>query len=134
MRGREPIAPKRRRRIPPQFSWVDHRLVRDGHIRGHSAEALALYLFLVTVADADGLSWYSDAALCRIMSWAAPALRAACEELCSAGLIAYRKPLYQVLDLAPALVAPKACAMLRTGGEAVAIGDILRGLAMGGAQ
>ena len=42
MRGREPIAPKLRRRIPPQFSWVDHRLVRDGHIRGRSAEALAL--------------------------------------------------------------------------------------------
>ena len=26
MRGREPIMPQRRRRIPPQFSWIDHRL------------------------------------------------------------------------------------------------------------
>jgi hypothetical protein len=108
--------------------------VRDGHIRGRSAEALALYLFLVTVADADGLSWYSERALCRTLSWDASALRAAREELCSAGLLAYRKPLYQVLELAPAPVVPKACATLRTGGEAVAIGDILRGLAMGGAQ
>ena len=93
-----------------------------------------MYLFLVTVADADGLSWYSERALCRTLSWDAPALRAAREELCSAGLIAYRKPLYQVLDLAPALVVPKACASVRAGGEAVAIGDLLRGLAMGGAQ
>jgi len=68
MRGREPIVPQRRRRVPPQFSWVDHRLVRDGHVQGRSAPALALYLFLVTVADADGLSWYSEEMLCRQLS------------------------------------------------------------------
>ena len=49
MRRREPIVPQRQRRIPPQFSWVDHRLVREGHVQGRSAPALALYLFLVTV-------------------------------------------------------------------------------------
>ena len=108
--------------------------MRDGHIRGRSAEALALYLFLVTVADADGLSWYSERALCRTLSWDAAALRVAREELSGVGLIAYRKPLYQVLDLAPAPVVPKACATVRSGGEAVAISDILRGLAIGGAQ
>jgi len=51
MKGRKPIVPQRRRRIPRQFSWVDHRLVRDGHVQGRSAHALALYLFLVTVSD-----------------------------------------------------------------------------------
>ena len=93
-----------------------------------------MYLFLVTVADADGLSWYSEQALCRTLSWDAAALHAAREELSDAGLIAYRKPLYQVLDLAPAPVGAKACATGRSGGEAVAIGDILRGLALGGAR
>jgi len=133
MRGREPVVPQRRRRIPPQFSWVDHRLVRDGHIEGRSPEALALYLFLVTVADADGLSWYSEAALCRVLSWAPPQLAQARAELREADLIAYRKPLYQVLDLSPTpAVAP------RTGrgpdGEPVAIGAILQGLLAGGAR
>ena len=133
MRGREPLVPQRRRRVPPQFSWVDHRLVRDGHIEGRSVEALALYLFLVTVADADGLSWYSEAALCRVLSWAPPRLAQARAELREADLIAYRKPLYQVLDLSPTpAVAP------RTGrgpaGEPVAIGDILQGLLAGGAR
>ncbi len=133
MRGREPVLPKRRRRIPPQFSWVDHRLVRDGHIEGRSVEALALYLFLVSVADADGLSWYSVAALCRALSWRPPQLCQARRELCEAALVAYRKPLYQVLDLSPQLVMPGRAERSATG-EAAAIGDILQGLVPGGAQ
>ena len=93
MRGREPVVPHRRRRIPPQFSWVDHRLVREGYVQGRSATALALYLFLVTVADAEGMSWYSEAALCGLLSWSAAELQSARAELQQAGLIAYRKPL-----------------------------------------
>jgi hypothetical protein len=124
--------PQRRRRVPPQFSWVDHRLVRDGHIEGRSAEALALYLFLVTVADADGMSWYSEAALCRVLSWAPPQLSQARTELREAGLIAYRKPLYQVLDLSAPVAAPRT--ERSPAGEPVAIGDILQGLLAGGAR
>ena len=131
MRGREPVLPRRQRRIPQQFSWVDHRLVRDGHISGHSSEALALYLFLVTVADADGLSWYSEASLCRVLSWEVERLRQARSELRQSELIAYRKPLYQVLDLSPLTTMPTQ----RSGtGKAMAIGEILTGLMSGGAQ
>jgi len=133
MRGQKPVLPKRRRRIPEQFSWVDHRLVRDGHITGRSVEALALYLFLVTVADADGLSWYSETALCRLLSWESPTLQQARMELNSADMVAYRKPLYQVLDLSPVVVMPKRKGRDGTT-EAVAIGDILQGLLAGGAQ
>jgi len=131
MRGREPIVPQRRRRVPPQFSWVDHRLVRDGHVQGRSAPALALYLFLVAVADADGLSWYSEEALCRQLSCDPGQLHRDRTELQQAGLIAYRKPLYQVLDLAPAPVSTTGAP--RRGGEAVAMGDILKSI-LGGAQ
>jgi hypothetical protein len=127
MRGREAILPQRRRRIPAQFSWLDQRLVRDGHLQGRSAEALALYLLLVTVSDADGLSWYGASALCRMLSWTPPQLRDVRDELREAGLVAYRKPLYQVLDLAPPLVPMRLERGRRS--EAVAIGDILKGLA-----
>ncbi|MFH1185945.1 MAG: helix-turn-helix domain-containing protein [Chloroflexota bacterium] len=147
MRGRSPIVPQRRRRIPPQFSWVDHRLVRDGHVQGRTAPALALYLFLVTVADADGLSWYSEAALCRQLSCSAAELQGARTELQQAGLIASRTPLYQVLDLAPATVPPSASAPClsaprtrqagaghcRDGEPPVAIGTILHHI-RGGAR
>ena len=131
MRGREAILPQRKRHIPPHFSWIDHRLVRDGHVQGRSASALALYLFLVTVADADGLSWYSDGGLCQQLSWSGPQLQNARAELQQAGLIAYRKPLVQVLDLAPAVTA--APPLPRHAGEVASVGEILQRL-MGGVR
>src|SRR5215468_11086050 len=54
---KRPIAPAKLRRVPQQFSWVDQRLVRERYIDQLSPPACALYLFLVTVADAQGLSW-----------------------------------------------------------------------------
>jgi hypothetical protein len=129
MRGHKPIVPQRRRRVPPQFSWVDHRLVRDGHVQGRSALALALYLFLVTVADADGLSWYSEEALCRQLSCSRSQLEHARAELQQAALLAYRKPLYQVLDLSPVpwpISATTPRADQRGEGGPVAIGTILQ--------
>jgi len=53
------LCPERVRRVPARFSWLDHRLVRDHHIESCGPEALALYLLLVTVGDAEGLSYYS---------------------------------------------------------------------------
>lgn len=129
MRGREPIVPQRRRRIPPQFSWVDHRLVRDGHIQGRSAPALALYLFLVAVADAEGLSWYSEAVLCRYLSLSGPQLQRARAELERADLIAYRRPLYQVLDLAQgAVISNRHRGSKPYSAEVVSAGEILQRL------
>ena len=57
------LCPNRRRRTPAQFSWLDHRLVRERRLESCPVEAWALYLFLVTVGDAQGLSYYSDASL-----------------------------------------------------------------------
>lgn len=100
-------------------------------MQGRSAPALALYLFLVTVADAEGLSWYSDATLCGQLSWSGPQLQSARAELQQAALIAYRQPLYQVLDLAP--VAAAGIPRPRRGGEAVSVGEILQQM-LGGAR
>jgi len=59
------LRPERLRRIPPSFSWVDHRLVRDHYLPRADRSAWALYLFLLTVADVQGLSFYSDRAIGR---------------------------------------------------------------------
>ena len=93
------LCPPQLRHVPPQFSWIDHRLVRDRHITGKSTEALALYLLLVTVADGQGLSYYSDAGIGKLLPLDGPALARARQELIRARLIAYEKPLYQVLSL-----------------------------------
>jgi hypothetical protein len=123
-----PIRPDRIRTVPPQFSWVDHRLVRDRHLARISHEAAALYLFLVTVADGQGLSYYSDVSIGQHLVMETPAVVAARECLRTAGLIAYRKPLYQVLLLGEVLPTPPRS---RTAGEPMALGDIFRKLAGG---
>ncbi|HSF48003.1 MAG TPA: hypothetical protein VLA73_06545 [Burkholderiales bacterium] len=89
------------RRLPPRFSWVDQRLVRDRHIERCDAPAAGLYLMLVTVGDAQGLSYYSDAALSRCLSMEPKRLIQARADLIRTGLIAYDRPLYQVLALDP---------------------------------
>ena len=55
--------------------------------------------FLVTVADAQGLSYYSDYSLGKYLTMNSQTVRKARSELSIAGLIAYQEPLYQVLDL-----------------------------------
>ena len=75
------LVPSRVRRVPRQFSWVDQRLVRDKYIERCDTPALALYLFLVTVADARGLSYYSDASIGRLLSLPAQSLATAREAL-----------------------------------------------------
>jgi hypothetical protein len=116
------LCPQRLRQVPPQFSWVDHRLVRDRHTCGRSAEALALYLFLVTVADGRGLSYYADPTICRLLPLDPVALADAREELVAARLIAYQKPLYQVLGLDPPTRQPPRPAFA----QPLSLGQILR--------
>jgi len=113
---------QRLRRVPKQFSWIDHRLVRDKHIHGRSADALALYLFLVTVADSQGLSYYADKTICRMLPLDESSLARARHQLIAAGLIAYQRPLYQVLALdTPTLDSPREVLA-----EPVSIGQVLR--------
>jgi hypothetical protein len=92
---------ERLRQVPTQFSWIDHRLVRDKHICRCSVQALALYLLLVTVCDGEGLSYYSDDTLARLLRLDHGALARARQELITTRLIAYQRPLYQVLALDP---------------------------------
>jgi len=89
----------RLRRVPSQFSWIDQRLVRDRHLERCGLDAIGLYLVLVTVADAQGLSYYGEASLERLLSMPAPRLAGARAELIRLDLIAYERPLYQVLSL-----------------------------------
>jgi hypothetical protein len=78
---------------------VDHRLVRDRYIDQCSHPSAALYLFLVTVADAQGLSYYSDRSLMLRLNMEDHDLAKARLNLVRIGLIAYQKPIYQVLPL-----------------------------------
>ena len=123
----------RLRRLPRKFSWIDHRLVRNKHICGIAHSSLALYLFLVTVSDADGLSYYSDQAINRYLNLDAHDTAKARKELCSRGLISYSRPLYQVLSLdsADTTVPEVQCDNVRSD-VPISIGEILKPSSGGG--
>ena len=114
-----PVLPGRIRKVPQSFSWIDHRLVSDGHIERCSHAAGKLYLFLVCVGDDKGLSYYSDHTLMTKLSMDANTFESARSDLIRCRLIAWQKPLYQVLCLEP--VTPR-----RSAEPPMGLGDILR--------
>jgi hypothetical protein len=132
------IDPSRIRRIPSQFSWVDHRLIRHRLLAGCSSQAWALYLLLTTVADAEGISYYSDASLCEHLNIAAAPLHTARRELIEANLIAWESPFYQVLDIASRQNQPEpetgASSAPKRSGETRDLTAILGDILKGGAQ
>jgi len=119
------IRPDRVRRVPRQFNWVDGRLVRDGYLERCSHPAAALYLFLLTVGDSQGLSYYSDHSLEHRLRMDTSTLVQARLELIAQGLVAHRKPLYQVLDLGPA---PPPQPRTPCAGPPMSIGSILKSI------
>jgi hypothetical protein len=93
---KHPIALAQLRRVPRPFSWVDQRLVRERSIDRLSHEAYALYLLVVTVADAQGLRSYAERSLCQRLSMSEAQWRPARQALITQRLLAYRYRLYQV--------------------------------------
>ena len=123
------LQPLRLRQIPASFSWVDHRLVRHDYLPRADHRAWALYLFLVTVADAHGLSYYSDRSIGRHLKIDSVDLSAARQQLVQADLIAYQKPLYQVLALPEDA---KASGSSPRTGHVQSVADVLRRALEGG--
>lgn len=136
------LRPERLRQVPPQFSWVDHALVQRRLIDRCDARSAALYLFLVTVADVQGLSYYGSATLAKRLGMSAEQLAAARARLIEVDLLAYEAPLYQVLALpqgppymptphgtapSPASATPPPCSASRMT-QPVSIGQLLNEL------
>jgi hypothetical protein len=67
---KRPLSCPQLRTVPRQFSWVAQRLVRERSIDQRSPPACALYLLLVTGADAQGLSYYAEPS--RGQRWSLP--------------------------------------------------------------
>jgi|APSaa5957512622_1039677.scaffolds.fasta_scaffold161525_1 hypothetical protein len=89
----------RLRRIPERFSWVNQRFVTDAHMRRLSVSSLGLYLFLVTVGNHQGISWYGDERIREETGLSQPDLESARRELIDRDLLAFEVPFYQILSL-----------------------------------
>ena len=101
------LRPERLRQVPEQFSWIDQALVQRHLIDRCDTRAAALYLFLVTVADAQGLSYYGNSSLTQRLHLSAEELGAARQQLIDLELVAFQAPLYQVLAIAGTTVSPR---------------------------
>lgn len=102
---KRPLDSRRLRSHPPRgFGWLDHRLLRQGYLARCSPPATALYCLLVCAGDGCGLSFYSDPRICALLGLEPALLPRVRRELVELGLVAYQKPLYQVLALSDASV------------------------------
>ena len=122
------LRPERLRQVPEQFSWVDQALVQQHFIDCCEARSAALYLFLITVSDAQGLSYYGAATLARRLHLSDGQFGAARQQLIDLDLIAYRSPLYQVLALPGTVAAaprPAPRAPAAAGGQPVSLATLL---------
>ncbi|HEV3028636.1 MAG TPA: hypothetical protein VG457_13745 [Planctomycetota bacterium] len=101
-------APDRIRRIQGSFAWLDHRLLREGHLEHLTLVDLAVYVFLVLAADSRGLSFYSKASITKKLQIDWDAFEGAKARLLERGLVAFRpfapgdiEGTYQVLPIPP---------------------------------
>jgi hypothetical protein len=83
-------------------------------------------LFLVCVADAQGLSYYSDKAIMKKLDLDIQDLGKARSGLIKNNLIAWQEPIYQVLSLEPKVVTQRS-------GQLMSLADVLSSV-VGGAQ
>jgi len=112
------------------YSIVDHQLLHGGFFQNLAYQALALYLFLVVVGDAQGRSYYADRTIQGILRLSDSDLCLAREKLIVVGLIDYRRPYWWVKNLDCA--SPQGNQAKKPAQRAVSclptvIGDILRG-------
>lgn len=93
------LNPKRVRKINGGFSFIPHRFVLDGFLAALGQKELLLYLFLVSVSDRNGLSFYSYDTICTLLELSLDEYIASRNSLIDKDLIAFDGTLFQVLDL-----------------------------------
>jgi hypothetical protein len=77
------------RRINGTFGWIDHRLLRGGHIERLTLEDLGVYVFLVLAADRNGVSWYRIEKIGRPLGLTEDRIVFARDRLVERGLVAF---------------------------------------------
>jgi hypothetical protein len=88
--------PKNIRKTQNSFAWVDHRLMRGGYFSIMTHEDVTLYLFLILVADQNGVSFYRKEKICDILSLKFNQFEIAKDRLVTMKLIAYEP--YSILS------------------------------------
>jgi hypothetical protein len=96
---KHPLKPGRRRHISGSFAFLEHRFLRDGFWSSLTQHDCLLYVFLVLVADRNGLSYYSYDKICTLLRFTLDDYLVARNALIEKDLIAFDGHLFQVLSL-----------------------------------
>jgi len=72
------------------FGWIEHRFVREGHIRKLAPEDIAVYVFLVLAADRFGVSHWRHDAIGKQLGLDATDVRRAVSRLIDLDLVAFK--------------------------------------------
>jgi hypothetical protein len=101
-----PLEPDRIRKITGSFAFIEHRFLQDGFWYSLDHHQLLLYLFLIIVADRNGLSYYSYDKICTLLRISVDEYILARNALIDQNLIAFDGYLFQVLSLPEELTRP----------------------------
>ena len=96
---KQPLCPGRRRHISGSFAFIEHRFLRDGFWSSLTQPECLLYIFLVLVADRNGLSYYGYDKICTLLRFTLDDYLVARNGLIAKDLIAFDGHLFQVLSL-----------------------------------
>jgi len=96
---KHPINTQRARKIEGSFAFIEHRFLRNGFFATLTHYELLLYVFLVLVADRNGLSYYSYDKICTLLRISVDEYIFARDALIEKDLIAFDGYLFQVLSL-----------------------------------
>jgi hypothetical protein len=94
-----PISPERLRSIPKSFSWIDREILHQGFLARLEPEEISLYFFLALVAGPEGTSYWSHAAIAKLLKLPLDEVLAALRGLIRKNLVAFRYPTFQVLSV-----------------------------------
>jgi len=96
---KHPINPQRARKIAGSFAFIEHRFLRKGFFAALTHHELLLYVFLVLVADRNGLSYYSYDKICTLLRISVDEYILVRDSLIEKDLIAFDGYIFQVLSL-----------------------------------
>ena len=99
MMEQQPLCPGRRRHITGSFAFIEHRFLRDGFWSSLNPHECLLYVFLIVVADRNGLSYYGYDKICTLLRFTLDDYLVARNALIAKDLIAFDGHLFQVLSL-----------------------------------
>lgn len=95
----ELLEPRRVRSPKGAYGWVDLRIVTKGHLQALNPAAALTYLFLCTVGNREGVSFWSRPRMARLLNLSQDCVDCAIQALCAADLIAATERIVQVLPI-----------------------------------